>query len=754
MGTEFLIAPNLSFSYIVFVCLAVLCSIFIYNRMFSSLRARMLLFRKLLLLGIGWNFCSLITVLPNPINLREHFIDSPLLLNFAFMAQTLFWLPFGYFVYKTIVMAFGRQPSRWMSIYTLVGIILYWCIFVGSIFVTPFGFSAEYLGITSTIIAYFLLVIPPMLISGINVFLWGQEAWERQEKFYAMRVATIFFLFGALAIGQDIILPYVFDGGPNPLNFLKNTQIWAAIFLLALYQNLVPKIEYLQLRKLAYHVEHVVNDGVIAYNKNGLITFVNSSAALLLHLPEERIVKRSIQEIFPQINVFEPSYGVPFLMVVNNTSHSFQFSVVKEAYWQGSEHFIMIFSDVTTESSILRKYERFKEKMLQQQLTNQQQMLKVYEEGRNKERLLQTLIDNLPFRIAVKNHVGAYVLQNAPDKKVVGDLYGVTQMDADVDDAEKIAQQGKVGHYDRIEYVKGSNGEISLAEHFTYLPVPLADGEYYVIRLVRDMTQILKMETERNIFRLRETQKSRLEELGSLAGGIAHDFNNILGAQLGFCELAMATITEDGKTYKYLQEIEKACARAKTIVAQMLTDVRQLKQKEETQNQGSFRLAVLLQDLISQVRSTLPSNIVVVSGTSEANLALFGQEMDLFRVLQNLMNNGIFAMRESGGELRIFVERVILQEPLQEGFSQTIPPGAYARIDVSDSGCGIKGSELERIFSPFFTTKPPGEGFGLGLSSSITLVRKAHGEITVQSILGKGTTFSVYWPMVEHNEGE
>ena len=605
-----------------------------------------------------------------------------------------------------------------------------------------------------TISGYFLLVVPSLIISGINALLWGIESWEVQEKFYYMRIAAILFLFGFLALGQDIFLPYVFYGGQDPMSFLKNTQVWASIFLLAFYQNLIPKIEYTQLQKISFHVDHIINDGVIVYNEKGWISFANTAAPFLLHLSEERLKKMNIQNIFPQINVFESSFRQSILLVMRNISRSFLVSVIQDAFWYGSKHYMLIFSDVTAENSILRKYEAFKDRAMQRELQSQQQMLKVYEEGRNKERLLQTLIDNLPFRIAVKNHVGAYVLQNAPDKKVVGDFYGVTQMDADVDDAEKIAQQGKVGHYDRIEYVKGSNGEISSAEHFTYLPVPLADGEYYVIRLVRDMTQILKMETERNIFRLRETQKSRLEELGSLAGGIAHDFNNILGAQLGFCELAMATITEDGKTYKYLQEVEKACVRAKTIVAQMLTDVRQLKQKEETQNQGSFRLAILLQDLISQVRSTLPSNIVVVSGTSEANLALFGQEMDLFRVLQNLMNNGIFAMRESGGELRIFVERVILQEPLQEGFSQTIPPGAYARIDVSDSGCGIKGSELERIFSPFFTTKPPGEGFGLGLSSSITLVRKAHGEITVQSILGKGTTFSVYWPMVEHNEGE
>lgn len=755
MESEFLIAPNLSFAYIVFICLVVLVFIFLYNKMFSAVRARMQIFRKLLLLGIGWNFCSLVTVLPNPANLERHLVDIPIILNMAFMLQTLFWLPFGYYTYKTVVLAFLRKPSRFLSYYVGIGIVLYLSVFVlGAIF-EPLGFSMEFIGSVSTITAYFLLVIPPLLICAINVLLWGIECWEPQEKNYLMRVASIFFLFGFLALGQDIFLPYVFDGGPNPLVFLKNTQIWASIFLLALYQNLIPKIEFTRLQKISFHVEHIVNDGVITYNEKGKISFVNSAAPLLLHLPEERIKKYLVQEIFGQIKVFEPKYRIPILMIMNNSSRSFQVSVIQDAYWHGGKHYILIFSDVTQENSIQRKFETFKEKVLQQQLLNKQQMLKVYEEGRNKERLLQTLIDNLPFRIAVKNHAGAYVLQNNPDKKVVGDLFGISQKDVDVDDAEKIAQEGKVGHYDRIEYLN-NNGEISIAEHFTYLPVPMNDGENYVIRLVRNMTDILKMETERNKFRERESQRSRLEELGSLAGGIAHDFNNILGAQQGFCELAMATVEEDSKTYKYLQEVDKACFRAKTIVGEMLNNVRQLKKTEDKQAKPStFRLAVLLQDLISQVRSTLPSNIVVVSGTTTANMQLFGLETDLYRVLQNLMNNGAFAMRETNcGELRVFAEEVRLEKPLQEGYSQTISPGTYARIEVSDNGSGIKGSELQRIFSPFFTTKPPGEGYGLGLSSSLYLVRKAHGEITVQSILGKGTTFRVYWPMLENNEGD
>lgn len=752
MNGEFLIKANLSFAYIVFVCLFVLCVIFFHNKMFSAQKTRMQLFRMLLVLGIGWNFCSLITVLPNPVSLNTHLFNVPIIVNTVFMIQTFFWLPFGYFVYKTLAIAFNRKPSKFLTIYTFAGILVYWILFFICLFTEPLDISGDYLIVVITISGYFLLVVPSLIISGINALLWGIESWELQEKFYYMRIAAILFLFGFLALGQDIFLPYVFYGGADPTSFLKNTQIWASIFLLAFYQNLVPKIEYTQLQKISFHVDHIINDGVIVYNEKGRISFANTAAPFLLHLSEERLKKMNIQKIFPQINVFESSFRQSILLVMRNISRSFLVSVVQDAFWYGSKHYMLIFSDVTAENSILHKYESFKDRAMQRELQSQQQMLKVYEEGRSKERLLQTLIDNLPFRVAVKNQSGTYILQNVPDKKYAGDLYGLSSVEPELRESEKDALQGKVGHYDKIEYKEGESGDIAIAEHITYLPVPMENDEYFVIRLVQDLTEAMKMEEERKHFRAREEQRTRLEELGSLAGGIAHDFNNILGAQQGFCELAMATVEETSRTNKYLQEIEKACHRAKIIISQMLTGVRQLKQTKETKK--TFRFSILLQDLITQVRLTLPPNIVIVSGSSESDVFLQGVEMDLFRVLQNLINNAVFAMKESGGELRIFVERVYLKEAHQEGFSQTIPAGAYARIDISDTGSGIKGNELQKIFSPFFTTKPPGEGLGLGLSSAISLVRQAQGEIIVQSILGKGTTFSVYWPLMENNEGD
>ncbi|MCF0222798.1 MAG: hypothetical protein HUK20_00875, partial [Fibrobacter sp.] len=118
----------------------------------------------------------------------------------------------------------------------------------------------------------------------------------------------------------------------------------------------------------------------------------------------------------------------------------------------------------------------------------------------------------------------------------------------------------------------------------------------------------------------------------------------------------------------------------------------------------------------------------------------------LYRIISNITNNAIFAMKERGGTLTFKLESASLREQLVVPYVPPIPAGEYVKISVADTGSGMDSSTLERIFAPFFTTKAPGEGLGLGLSSALRLLKEGNAYFTVETTLGKGTTFVLYWP--------
>jgi signal transduction histidine kinase len=264
----------------------------------------------------------------------------------------------------------------------------------------------------------------------------------------------------------------------------------------------------------------------------------------------------------------------------------------------------------------------------------------------------------------------------------------------------------------------------------------LADMPHIAERALRAWGHI--SERRRLEAQLRQAQK--LEAIGTLAGGIAHDFNNILTAILGYTELALGDIHQKSNAWNYLHEVRKAGLRAKTLVQQILTFSRRTEQPRQL-----VQLPALIEEALVLLRASLPSTIEIRQAITQEVGPVLADPTQLHQVLLNLCANAAHAMRETGGCLEVRLEAVDIDEPVTAQHPE-LPPGPYVCISVTDTGQGMTPAVMERIFEPFFTTKAPGEGTGMGLALVHGIVTSHGGAVTVASVVGQGTTFTVYLP--------
>jgi signal transduction histidine kinase/CheY-like chemotaxis protein len=245
---------------------------------------------------------------------------------------------------------------------------------------------------------------------------------------------------------------------------------------------------------------------------------------------------------------------------------------------------------------------------------------------------------------------------------------------------------------------------------------------------------------ERLTTQLHHSQK--LEALGTLAGGIAHDFNNVLGAVLGYAELAGQHSGPGSLQRRYIDNIVIAANRARDLVARILAFSRP--------GVGSAR-PVSLQNILGEVHNltcaALPMGVSVEMSVPPAALVVAGDAAQLHQMLANLVTNAVQAVG-AGGSVRVRAAAMEVSEA-RDCTVGRLQHGRYACIEVSDTGAGMSAAQVERIFEPFFTTKPVGAGTGLGLSLVHGIVLDHGAALEVSSRPGAGTTFSVYLPLTE-----
>ncbi len=265
------------------------------------------------------------------------------------------------------------------------------------------------------------------------------------------------------------------------------------------------------------------------------------------------------------------------------------------------------------------------------------------------------------------------------------------------------------------------------------------EGHEYHCVFARDITDRKHLEAQ-----LRQAQK--MEAVGTLAGGIAHDFNNILAAIMGFTELTQLMVRPESTVGQNLQQVHTASLRAKDLVQQILTFSRQ-----NDQQRSPIQLHEIIREVLRLLRASLPTTIVINYHVIDERAVVLADPTQLHQVLMNICANAEYAMREMGGILDVRLDTVNLDIPLLTDRS-TLPPGAYVRLSIRDTGSGMEPDTLERLFEPFYTTKPQGVGTGMGLAVVHGIMAEHNGAVTVESAIGEGTTFTLYLPrMAEFN---
>jgi len=267
---------------------------------------------------------------------------------------------------------------------------------------------------------------------------------------------------------------------------------------------------------------------------------------------------------------------------------------------------------------------------------------------------------------------------------------------------------------------------VSAIEH------PGESGHNYII-ISRDISGQLKLENQ-----LRQSQK--MEAIGTLAAGIAHDFNNLLAAISGFTELALEDLPNDMDAATNLREVKGAVERARELVRQILAFGRQSEYQVY-----ALELPAIVLEVIRLLRRTIPPTIEIETHLDETCPPVQADPTAIHQIMMNLCTNAYHAMEAQGGTLSIRLTHSEIAEEQLQGHPD-LPPGSYARIEVSDTGMGMDENTRQRIFEPYFTTKEHAGGTGLGLATVHGIVSELKGAIHVYSELGLGSTFSIILP--------
>jgi PAS domain S-box-containing protein len=260
-------------------------------------------------------------------------------------------------------------------------------------------------------------------------------------------------------------------------------------------------------------------------------------------------------------------------------------------------------------------------------------------------------------------------------------------------------------------------------------------GRRAILSINRDLTDRRQLEQQ-----LLQSQK--MEAIGRLAGGVAHDFNNILTAITGYADLALRNAGSDEVLIHDLIEVKRAADRAASFTRQLLAVSRQ-----QVIQPKLLALTTHIAGSVEMLRRVIGEHIELRTNLAADAGAVLADAGQIDQVILNLVVNARDAMPD-GGTITIETDEIRTDDGGTAHLTQ-LRPGRYHRLRVSDTGSGMEPRTISRCFEPFFTTKGSGKGTGLGLSTVYGIVKQCDGEIEVRSVVGRGTTFTIYLPVAE-----
>ncbi len=347
---------------------------------------------------------------------------------------------------------------------------------------------------------------------------------------------------------------------------------------------------------------------------------------------------------------------------------------------------------------------------------------------------------------------GRYLQVNEAFRKIIGysreEVLGKTPFDLNlfVNPAdrerlvEKIKNKGKVNSLE-IQYRHKAGVVIDTLLSARQIQF---DGKDCLIVVATDITRRKRIELEKARLERKLQQSQKMEAIGTLAGGVAHDLNNILSGIVSYPELILLDLPEDSPLRESILTIQESGHKAATIVQDLLTLARRGVAVTEVVNLNQIIAEYLESPEYNKMRSFY-HEVQMETRLETDLLNIIGSPVHLSKTIMNLVSNAVESMPE-GGPIFIRTENRYIDMPIK-GYDD-VKEGDYAVLIVSDTGTGISSDDLPRIFEPFYTKKVMGRsGTGLGMSVVWGTVRDHKGYIDIQSTEGKGTTFTIYFPV-------
>lgn len=725
-------------------CLALLPLILttVLSEIFAKNLKRNLLY--LLFLDLFWNILAFVEQLPD-----SHISES--VRKVVYLAGALCWVQYGYAIIHTTAGIVGESLRPFWGrllpkfrIWNIVGVVyVLVCGITGNFY--P-GIVESWYGYTAinsafAIFAILAFLVFPVICSAVISF---QALNTRAHRLHRLLFATfVTAIVGGLTM--DALLPAM-----GIFLYGESAAIFMFIITIVLYRtNAVISqmgIDYSETLRI---IVRELEEGVLLLNSEGTIERANPAASRILGFGEKLLLRHPLSQFIPEIQTPGPMKDIPLRLHNNSLSatisisplHSnrilFGYKVILRDSGQ-KEEFQKRLSTLQAEYNEERDSIRFKI-IAFQRLYQQQQVF------------LNSLLDNIPARLWAKNLTGAYTQQNKKDIAVRGNKKNLIENPV-FNELENQALEASGRTVVKNETSIDAYGKRHWEKHTV---VPIYDEAMRimgVLGLIEDTTAFHVIEEERNQLRENLLKASNFEDMSNVTGGLAHDFNNILSGIIGYCELAQATIppTPDcEKSKKYLESMRRSMDNAVNLVKRTYDQLK-LRESSQEKKMENFNVGLVFDEIKNALLPISPSNIQILKESGD-NLFAYGNSTDFHRVMMNMGKNAILAMSPEGGTLSYSCVPTTVSEKIVSPFS-TIPPGSYLLISVKDTGSGMTPDVLQHIFTPYFTTRAPGQGSGIGLAVAMKLIKSVGAHVSIDTVVGKGTNFKLYWPLAKQKE--